>query len=154
MSPVLKTLGEASFAQVEMVAICHKKECRYRQKVDLREVIQYVGAPHPILPAKGEAHFSERMRCPVCKTKGMFVWIEIPMEELPLYGGNRHLYRILDWGRVSGPLERELATSPNLEVARAAFDKARAIYPDKHFSLQQGARVIEDSRETEKPKLK
>jgi len=47
-----------------------------------------------------------------------------------------------------------LATSPNLEVARAAFDKARAIYPDKHFSLQQGARVIEDSRETEKPKLK
>ncbi|CDP50722.1 hypothetical protein [Devosia sp. DBB001] len=147
MSRVLSTLGEAAHAKLEMIAVCHKVECRHRQKIDLYEVMKYVGAGHKLVPDRGLVHFSERMRCPECKTKGMFVWMEIPLEQLPLYPGDRNAYRVLDWGLTEGRLEREVASIHNLEIARAAYDAAVKVYPTHHLTLQQGALLMKDNWE-------
>jgi hypothetical protein len=147
MPDYLRTLDDAATARVQMIAVCHTINCRHTQDVDLQQVIFHVGAATPLVPIKGVAHFSERMRCPACKQRGMFIWVGVPRQPEPIFGTGTHPFKVLDWGRGRrGILEREIAILNNLEVAKAAFQVAVRVYPDHHITLQQGIFVMSDSR--------
>jgi hypothetical protein len=149
MPDYLKTLDDAVKAGVEMIAVCHAVECRHTRKVDLQQVIHHVGAATQLVPIKGNVHFSERMRCPECDSRGMFIWIAVPNQPEPAWGAGKHPHKVLDWGKDGRRvLNREIAVINNLEVARGAFAIACKVYPDHHITLQQGAFVLEDSRLT------
>lgn len=142
----LKTLDDVQKAGQRMIAVCHQVDCRHSQIVDVARVIYHVGAAHQLVPVKGKVHFSERMRCPECDALGMFVWMDVPKDPEPSYTA-KHPFKILDWGKGHRDvLERELAICTNLEVARAAFEVACAVYPENHITMQQGAFITEDSR--------
>ncbi len=83
MPDYLRTLDDARKAGVEMLAICHQVDCRHTQVVDLVQLIHHVGAATRLVPIKGAVHFSERMRCPTCGSRGMFIWIAVPNEPEP-----------------------------------------------------------------------
>ena len=149
MPAILTTLGEAARAGIEIKAICRKPECRYSQKINLAEVVQHVGGIQPLVPVKWQKHFSERMRCPACKTLGMYIWVDLPSEGHPLYPLTSSAFRVLEWSQ-TGRIDRELAVVHTLPVAQAAYRAARELYHTSHITLQQGARVISDSWEDQK----
>jgi hypothetical protein len=145
MPDFLKTLDDAVKAGVEMIAVCHQVECRHTRTVDLHQVIFHVGAATQLVPVKGKVHFSERMRCPECAQRGMFIWIGVPNQPEPVWSAGKHPFKVLEWG-ANGVLQREIAVVNNLEVARGAYDIACRVYPGAHITLQQGIFIMQDSR--------
>lgn len=133
-----------------IIAICRDPACRHRQNVDIARVTSHVGKYHPVLPTHGLVHYSERMRCPLCGARGMFVWPEEPKYE-PASIPN---YRILDHGR-EYPYRsfRELATADNLFVGKGAYAAAAHFYRDHMITLQQGAFVVDDSKKDGLPEV-
>ena len=67
--------------------------------------------------------------------RSSFVLIGL-MEELP--------YKIV---RMYGPRDEVVARVDNLEICKAAFEKALFVYPNQHLELRQGARIILKSKE-------
>lgn len=133
-----------------IIAICRDPACRHRQNVDIARVTGHVGKYHPILPSPGLAHYSERMRCPLCGARGMFVWPEErEYEPAPIPN-----YRIIDHGREYPYLAfRDLGTADNLFVGKGAYVAAAHFYHDHMITLQQGAFVLDDSKRDGLPKV-
>lgn len=140
----VNTLGDARRAQLRLVAVCHAIDCRHRWVLDLDHVIKYVGEMHGVLPVVGHKHFSERGRCPVCKNRGLYIWVETPLEHEPLFNGLS--YRVDAWTRFSNGIDTTVANVTHLEVAWAAYHSAIGAYPGKKITLRQGAFVLADSR--------
>ena len=46
-----------------------------------------------------------------------------------------------------GPRDEVVARVGNLEICKAAFEKALFVYPNQHLELRQGARIILKSKE-------
>lgn len=125
MPLTINTLGDLKRAGQEMIAVCHNVYCRYRQTVDLQMVIDHVGAMHPLLPARGQVHFSERMRCPKCKQRGFHVWMADPKEQEPIYSGMS--YAVNEWGRNKHVLLTTIARVKHVEVAHATYQAALSV---------------------------
>lgn len=49
-------------------------------------------------------------------------------------------------GRSQLAIEEIMAVAKHIRLARAAFDQAREIYPDRSIKLRHGARLIIESR--------
>ena len=146
MTKWIQTLGEARDVGQELVAVCHGPECRHRQVIDLDRVIHHIGAGHRLLPVRGIVHYSEKLRCPQCGRRGMFVWLGEPKFPTPVFDEMGHAVNV--WDPSGTVLWSTIARSGNSLVARAAYDGARAAYPDRRITLQNGIRVLEDSRWT------
>jgi len=144
MSKWIRTLGDAKEVGQELIAVCHNPACRHRQMVDLASVIHHVGAGHSLIPVRGQLHFSERMRCPVCRTKGMFIWIVEPKFSQPAFDGMGRAVHV--WDRTGTTLISTIARSGHVQVAQAAYEAAVAAYPDRRITLQDRAMVLHDSR--------
>jgi hypothetical protein len=63
--------------------------------------------------------------------------------------GDGLLYRIETWGS-DDRLEKLLAKSSSIVIARAALTTAIAEYPSKKITLRQGVRVIDGSEQRER----
>lgn len=140
----INTLGDLKRSGQDMIAVCRNIYCRHRQMVDLQMVIDHVGAMHPLLPAKGQIHFSERMRCPRCKQVGFYVWMGEPKEPEPVFSGMS--YAVNEWSRNDEILLTTIARIKHVEVAHATYQAALSAYPGKHLTLQQGTFLMQDSR--------
>lgn len=145
MPKSLHTLDDARQAGQELLAICHNPACRRRQLVDLELVIFHVGAGHQLVPVRGQLHFSERMRCPACGQKGMFIWLGDRKDPEPMTGEGRLNYRVNVLDKAEG-LIGTLAKVGHVGVAYAAFNGAIEAYPDRRVVLQEGAVIVLDSR--------
>ena len=144
MASWIQTLGDAKDIGQELIAICHNPACRHTRLVNLDKVIYHVGAATPLIPLRGKVHFSERMRCPACKHRGMFIWIREPKFPEPLFDVGANQVNI--WSKNGGRLEYVAARTGNILIGRAAFMAALDAYPYQRITLQAGARVIEDNR--------
>jgi len=146
MARWLTTLGDARDIGQELVAVCHNVACRAQRFVDLEKVIHHVGAAHFLLPVRGAVHFSERMRCPACGSRGAFIWINEPKTPSPWFG-NAEQSQVNLWGQFNdNTLETVVARTSRLEIGYAAYEGAVATYPRRHITLQEGSHVILDSR--------
>ncbi|WP_169449599.1 hypothetical protein [Maritalea myrionectae] len=126
---------------MDIWAVCSNIECRYARILDLRKMAHYVGAHHPLVPRRGELHFSERLRCPKCRHRGSFLWANFQRpSELVINNysfvvkeldGNKHVSTLI-FARDSG-------------TARTAFEAMVKERPKARLSLQHGARVIEEN---------
>jgi hypothetical protein len=139
----LKTLGDVRDTGQSLLAICRNIRCRRRHPVNLDLLIDKVGSMHSLLPVRGQVHFSERMRCPDCGERGMFIWLGIPREPMPMMSGMS--YSVNNW-MANDYLLSTLAQSGHVMVARAAYDAAVIAYPSRRITLQQGGFVLEDNR--------
>lgn len=142
----INTLGDVLRTGFGLIAVCGNIQCRLKRALDLREIVRHVGDLHPVLPARGHLHLSERLRCPRCGHRGSYVWLDIPNEPEPLYGQAR-AYQVNAWSRYSpGSIDTQIAVVGHVVVANAAFDSAVAEYRGSRITLQQGAYVLRDSR--------
>jgi len=48
---------------------------------------------------------------------------------------------------VNDATDEVLARADNYEIGKAAFEKARFVYPKEHLEIRQGARIILKSKE-------
>jgi hypothetical protein len=129
-----------------MIAICGNIDCRHRRTLDLRQIAEYVGERHPLVPVRGHLHFSERLKCLACKHVGAFIWLGPPKEPEPLYG-NAFAYKINNWGaQRTGTLVTTVAQVKHVVVAHATFEAALAAYPGDQLTLQEGMFVLRDGR--------
>ena len=138
MPKLSATLGDALDAGINFLAICHNVPCRYSQIVNLALVIEHVGARHSLIPVKGKVHFSERMRCPQCKSAGMFIATKNRQDPEPFLNGMG--YVINNWDKETDNLISDVS------VAHAAFAEAIQSYPGRRITLQEGGFVLRDSR--------
>lgn len=145
MHRIPTTLDEVQEDGHAIIAVCRRPECRQAKVVDLTRIIGHLGRKTPLLPQPGREHYSDRMRCPACKRRGMFVWfqpkiIEFSPERLPNY-------RIIDHGSAYpfGSFT-VIATADNLMIARAGYTAAAMFYHGHMITLQQGTYVIIDSK--------
>ncbi|MFT6659334.1 MAG: hypothetical protein ACJAZW_002510 [Maritalea sp.] len=125
-----------------MVAVCHNMECRYSRAVDLDSVISRVGQLHRILPVLSVKHFSERLVCPNCSHRGMFVWTAVNDDVDPQIVDP--LFSIMEWDE-RGHCQ-PICQTKSFKIAVAAYDVAMLEDPRKHITLQERARLLKDSR--------
>ena len=137
-----KTLLEARRVGLQLVAVCHNMNCRKSQAVDLDSVISYVGAQHEMLPVLNVRHFSERMVCPHCNHRGMFVWPVVNDDAEPNL--EDALFSIKEWEK--GGKVTSICETTSFKVAIAAYAAALLENPNKHITLQERARVLRDSK--------
>lgn len=146
----LNTLGDVRAGNHALEAICRYSGCRHRCRVDLPRTMQSVGANQPIHPARSDAHFTDRMRCPACKRRGMNLWLVPYVEKqrsvAPIPPPKHPNYRVINKGR-HAPYDFEMiATADNLFVARAAYAAAAHFYDGYWITLMQGAFLMDDSK--------
>ncbi|MCZ4272478.1 hypothetical protein [Maritalea porphyrae] len=96
---------------------------------------------HELMPALGVRHYSERMSCPKCGERGMFIWSLSVEDPEPVSGGSQ--YQINAWE--NGVLVATLCRASEFELAIAAFDVAVKVHQGKQITLQERARVLRDS---------
>lgn len=152
------TLGDLQSAGHSLFAVCRHANCRYSKEIDVPRLIQSIGPHHYLLPDRGELHFSDKMRCPSCKRRGVNLWLRPAPPKLklvtrvePAKQGN---YEIRDWGKTYPfTTSTVIATADNLFVARGAYIAAAGFYFDRRVTLQQGAFVITDSKRDGPPKV-
>ncbi|WMT85548.1 hypothetical protein NO932_11480 [Pelagibacterium sp. 26DY04] len=140
----LRTLGDIRDAGLDMIAVCHNVSCRHTRQVDLGKLIKAVGEMQSLLPIKGQSHFSERMRCPECKHRGMFLWVEAPKEPNPHFS-SALAFRVVQEDRSGFRPMGEVARACNKEVAQAAFEVAEAIYPQSRIEMHWHRQVLQSS---------
>lgn len=145
MPRTIHTLGQAREAGLQLIAICDNMLCRCRRELDLVAVIEFVGARHPLTPLLGEKHFSERLRCPRCKSQGAFIWLMETPEPKPLTGALS--YAVNRWPAPDSHALIETVLRANSEVvANVGFDAVTRSFPGDYLTLQQRGRVIRDTR--------
>ena len=145
------TLGDLQDAGHSLFAVCRYAGCRYSKEVDVSRLVQSIGPHHYLLPNRGELHFSDKMRCPSCKRRGVNLWLrpaaprakQIP-QVVPSKLPN---FTIVDHGRAPYAGHEVIATADNLMVGRGAFVAAALFYADRRISLKQGAFVLADSKD-------
>jgi hypothetical protein len=134
------TLEDAKRVGQELVAICHNPECRHRRMVDIDLVIRHVGGLHSLTPVRGVVHFSERMRCPRCKHRGMFIWIVDPKFPEPIFSTMANSVHL--WNDSGITMYATVAQTSNIMIGWAAYRAAISEYPGKRITFQERARVI------------
>ncbi len=127
-----------------MLAICHNVSCRHTKPVDLPALVKAVGELASLLPVKDQVHFSERMRCPECRHKGMFLWVEAPKEPNP-HINSALAFRVVEEDRTGWRGMQEIVRTADKETAQAAFDVAEAIYPGSKIELHWHRSVLRSS---------
>lgn len=138
------SLGEALQGGHRILAVCRDPSCRHRREVDLERLIGRLGARAKLLPEPQAPHFTDRMRCPLCKRMGMFLWLE--MRLVPPRTSKEPNFAIVDRGTGAADGFTMIATADNLMIGRGAYTAAALFYPERRITLQQGAFVVEDSR--------
>ena len=151
MHRIPNTLAEVQQDGHDIIAVCRNKDCRHARYVDLDRMLKRIGANTPLLPQPYQEHYSDRMRCPVCKGRGMFVWFQ-PKIEKPK-AQRQPNYIIVDRGSTYpyGAFNI-IATADNLMIARAGYSAAAMFFSDHEITLQQGTYVLIDSRRDGLPK--
>jgi len=151
------TLGDLQDAGHSLFAVCRYAGCRYSKEIDVSRLVQSIGPHHYLLPNRGELHFSDKMRCPSCKRRGVNLWLR-PAEPKKQAGistpSKQPNYEIKDWGR-EYPFATctTIATADNLFIARGAYIAAAGFYFDRRITLQQGAFVLGDTKQDGLPKV-
>ena len=146
------SLGNIQASGHSLIAICRREACRYSREVDIRRLSMRVGTWASPVPDAGSPHFSDQMRCPSCKRRGMNLWL-IPkvVAREPDVPSNPN-FRVIDHGKTDPYTFEMIATANNLMVARGAYVAAALFYPDRWITLMQGAFVMNDSRQEGPPK--
>jgi hypothetical protein len=154
---VIETLRDVRSGGHRLVAICRNPTCRHRQLSDVDRLINSVGPSQQLLPARSELHFTDRMRCPSCKRRGMSLWVDyVPPKAAPSPARKTTVepnYRVIDQGSTHPYGSTVIATADNLMVARAAYAAAVHFYGDHWITLLQGAFVIADSKQDGPPEV-
>lgn len=145
MHPIPQTLSNVLNGGHSIIAVCRQPSRRHAKYVDLQRLIGRLGGRTPLLPQPELEHYSDLLRCPVCRKRGMFVWFEpkvVVSRPDPLPN-----YRIIDRG-AAYPFNdfNVIAAADNLMVARAGYAAAAMFYSDHNITLQQGIYVIMGSK--------
>jgi len=147
----IETLEDVRNGGHLLIAFCRHTNCRYQKEVGVDRLIQSVGARETLLPVRAELHFSDQMRCPSCKRRGMNFFVrpstgrkEIFTKSAPPKQPN---FEIVNCGRAPFSDHDVIATSDNLMVGRGAYVAAAMFYPDRRVVLKQGAFVVADSKD-------
>ena len=94
-TPFEKTLADALSIGQEVIAVCGNITCRCVVEIDLHRIARHVGIDHPLLPRRGERHYSERLMCPECYHRGAYIWLgeatkliigDVPGLDLVIFG--------------------------------------------------------------------
>ena len=140
----LRTLGDVREAGLAMLAVCHNKACRYTKPIDLEKLIGAIGSMQSLLPVKDQEHFSERMKCPKCKNKGMFVWVDFPKEPHP-HINSALAFRLTAYDRLGERSPCDIARIGDRQIAQAAFEMAEAVYPRSRIEMSWHKQIIQAS---------
>lgn len=140
----LRTLADVKNAGLNMVAVCHNMSCRHTKDVDLHALIKAIGEMASLLPVKGSPHFSERMRCPECGHRGMFLWIDAPKAPSPISNSALN-FRVVAYDRMTGTAMTDVLRAADREVAQAGIEVAEAIYPKHRLEMTWHNRIIYQS---------
>lgn len=134
-----------------LFAICRQSTCRHRKEIDVARLVQSIGPRHPLVPERSDLHFSDKMRCPSCKRRGVNLWLEpaTPKREaLPKASVAKHPnFTVVDHGRAPFSAHEVIATADNLMVGKGAWAAASLFYGDRRITLKQGAFVVADSKD-------
>lgn len=152
------TLGDVQSAGHSLFAVCRHANCRYSKEIDVPRLIQSIGPLHYLLPDRGELHFSDKMRCPSCKRRGVNLWLRPAAPKVKVAASAEPTklanYEIRDWGKTYPySTSTVIGTADNLFVARGAYIAAAGFYFDHLITLQQGAFLINDSKRDGLPKV-
>ncbi len=155
----VETLHDVRVHGHHLVAVCRHAGCRHRHTTDLDRLINSVGPGQALLPERGEQHFTDKMRCPSCKRRGMNLWLEPQAPKRRILGGggptikpSEPNYRIINCGEAPYSRHEMIATADNLMVAKEAFYAAAHFYSKHRVTLMQGALLMGDStKEMPKP---
>lgn len=140
----IHTLGDVRNVGLKLLAICKNPACRRREYVDLDRMIELLGTARPLLPNRLEVHFTDRLRCSRCNEVGAFLWLEVPFDPKPLF--DKMGFKVNAWDRSGQHLIGTVAKATHEAVAHEAFTGATSAYPARRITLQEGARVMRDSR--------
>lgn len=147
----VQTLQDVQAEGHKLYAICRHDGCRHQKEIEVDRLVQRIGPRHSLVPIRGELHFTDKMRCPSCKRRGVYLWMEPsppkrakapskPAEKEPNYV-------VYDLGRVPNTGQVSIATAENLFVAKAAWVSAALFYKDRRIVMRHGALVVADSRD-------
>lgn len=144
----LRTLKDVRDGGLDLLAVCHNVSCRHTRQVDLDKLIKAAGELASLLPVKDQSHFSERMRCPECRQRGMFIWIDQPKEPNPISVGPL-AFRVITVDRETDRPMFDVLRAGDRQVAQAGFEMAEAIYPRHKIEMLWHRRVIHSSHMSE-----
>lgn len=145
MSQPPRTLKEVLAGNHSLFATCRHAACRFRREADIERLVGRLGGGAQLLARPNERHFSDLMRCPSCKRMGMDLWLDY-RAPTPVVIAQPN-FRILDWGKHPHLTFNMIATADNLFIGRAAFVAAAHFYSDRQITFQQGAFVLNDSKD-------
>jgi hypothetical protein len=146
MAKQVHTLGDARDVGLEIVVVCGNLFCRRRTTLDLHKLIYQLGEGRSVLPEKGKAHFSEKLKCSACGHVGAFLWPREQKGPEPYFKGLS--YAVNEWYSGNGTPMMTVAKVSHVIVAHATFESATKEYPNRRITLQQGSFVLRDSRLT------
>lgn len=140
----IQTLDDVRRGGHGLIAICRHTTCRYQRDIEIDRLIGRVGGKQKLLPVRSELHFTDQMRCPSCKRRGMNLWVEPSFPKVvPSPEPN---FRVMDHGEAPYSGHDMIATANNLMVAKGAFFAAAHFYRERRITLMQGAFVVADSK--------
>ena len=140
----MRTLNDVLESGYKMLAICHNVRCRHLHDVDVKLMADRIGSAQSLIPVPNMHHFSEQMRCKKCGHKGMYIWVEAPVNPEPTMESALN-FRIYTYHDASKRRWYEIARMGDTEVAHAAFDVAESIYPRRRIELTFQNRVLRSS---------
>lgn len=144
------TLGDLQSAGHSLFAICRHSTCRYCKEIDVPRLVQSIGPHHYLLPTRSEQHFTDKMRCPSCKRRGVNLWLRPaePKKQVKASAPPKQPnFIIVDHGMAPYAGYEVIATADNLMVGKGAFAAAALFYGDRRISLKQGTFVLADSKD-------
>jgi hypothetical protein len=144
------TLGDLQSAGHSLFAVCRHSTCRHSKEIDVPRLIQSIGPHHYLLPDRSELHFSDKMRCPSCKRRGVNLWLRPAEPKKTVFAPappKQPNFTIVDHGTAPYAGHEVIATADNLMVGKGAFAAAALFYRDRRISLKQGAFVLADSKD-------
>jgi hypothetical protein len=137
----IKTVFDAILKHLEVWAICSNVQCRHTRGLDLKKLAQFVGPYHSIVPKRGELHFSERLRCPKCRTRGSFLWANHQRPMDPAINNYGFTVKQLD----ANKRVNTLLFARDVDTATIAYDALLDKREGVKLSLQHGSRVIKEN---------
>lgn len=140
----VRTLKHVAESGAVMLAVCHAVGCRHTKPVDLPALMKAVGEMASILPVRDQPHFSERMRCPECGHRGMFLWVEQPATPSPVSNSSLN-FVVTAYDRETNRPLTDVLRAADRRVAQAGFDVAEAYMPRARLEMTWHNRIIHQS---------
>lgn len=140
----IRTLRHIADTGATMLAVCHAVGCRHTRPVDLHKLMKAVGELASVLPVRDQSHFSERMRCPECGHRGMFLWVEQPQKPHPI-SNSRMNFLVTAYDRETNRAISDVLRASDRRVAHGGFSVAEAIMPAARLEMTFQNRVIHQS---------